>query len=496
MLRPNALSLIAVVAAGAAASVQAQTNLGTTRGLDRSPPFDDLRIVGGEVVSSAKDWPWQVAVYFTSEGKLGFHCGGSLIADRWVLTAAHCVFNNNRVGRPEEFAIVEGTTQIDRVLEQNPTHGGQKLAIRRIIPHENYVADKSENDIALMELATRAQSTPVPYSAPQRAAAEAPGARAVVTGWGLLRGMKIVGGRPVDAHTEQVIPNENLSQYMDDKLRRVEVPVLATQSCRDAWASHSSKTIDARTICAGLATGGKDSCNGDSGGPLVVRDEKNFYFQAGIVSWGPTDCGVPGLTGVYTRVSAFDAWLREKTAIRQDEPSPEIPSVINELGAIGNAAGLDVSLVRGQRLKIDETVQYRATARQAGYLLLLDVSPDGAITQIYPNSASLRSETGNLVNANRLDPRRPLVVPSRSNPYEGFEFKVEGPPGEGRLVAILSKEPMKGLKVPEAPRSFDSRTDALGYVAGLRLALDRGLDVEAKADPAISVVIKPYTIVR
>jgi hypothetical protein len=303
-------------------------------------------------------------------------------------------------------------------------------------------------------------------------------------------------GRPVDVHTGQLISQADLSQYRDDKLRQVEVPIIATQSCHDAYAQHNStRTIDARNLCAGVPEGGKDSCNGDSGGPMVVRDEKNFFIQAGIVSWGPTDCGTPGLTGVYTRVSAFDAWLREKTAIRQDQPSPEISSALDQIAAIGNVAKLDVSPDPDQPLQIGKEVRYRATAQQGGYLLLVDVSPDGTITQIYPNEISLKSPIGNLVNVNRIEPRRALVVPS--NPYERFKFEVEGPPGEGRLVGILSKEPMKWLKIPEAPRSFGARSDALGYVAGLNRLLDRGLEVEAgKANPAISVVIKPYTVVR
>src|SRR5262249_10703163 len=111
--------------------------------------------------------------------------------------------------------------------------------------------------------------------------------------------------------------------------------------------------------------------------------------------------------------------------------------------------------------------------------------------------SSLRSPTGNLVNANRIEAGRPIAVPSPGNPYEGFEFEVDGPPGEGRLVGILSKQPMKWLKIPGSPRTFSERADALGYIAGLNRLLERGLEVEAKQpDSGISVVIKSYKVVR
>jgi secreted trypsin-like serine protease len=466
---------------------------------DRTPPFnEDLRIVGGEVVSDARAWPWQIAIYANVSGRLQFVCGGSIIADHWVLTAAHCI-----LGKPEQtgnFAVVEGELLIDLALNGQPTHGGRKLAVKRIIVHEGYNANRSENDIALIELATPAQSTPVPYARSANAAAvetPSPDRPAVVTGWGLQRGMKWDDqGNAVDIHTGQKIPNDQLDQYRDNKLRQVEVPLVDTQACRAAYEK-VQRAIDPRNICAGgLPEGGKDSCNGDSGGPLVGRDEKNFFVQIGIVSWGTSDCGSPGVPGVYTRVSAFERWLADKTGIRQDEPSQETQQVVDGLAGMGNRAGLSVTIAQGTRLRIGQKTQFRVTTRQPGYLLLFDVTPDGAVTQIFPNERSLRTATGRLVNANRVDVGRTLLVPNPGNPYEGFELDVDGPVGEGRVVGVLTLQPMKWLNSPQMPRSFESRNDALGYLATLGRLLDRGVVVEGKDNPSVSVAITPYSVVQ
>src|SRR5215510_15888462 len=80
---------------------------GKNSSLDRSAPFEEnYRIVGGEQVVDPKAWPWQVALFQkTASGSYRFFCGGSLIAQRWVLTAAHCLVGNARL--PENLAVVE-----------------------------------------------------------------------------------------------------------------------------------------------------------------------------------------------------------------------------------------------------------------------------------------------------------------------------------------------------------------------------------------------------
>ena len=275
------------------------------------------RIVGGEV-ASAGSWPWQVALvepHDRSSGRgAGFRqfCGGSVIAPRWVLTAAHCVDGV----RPEELQVLVDTTDLDR--------GGRLLDVRAIHVHEDYFAATEGNDIALLRLAREARVTEVELPTAQRTGTVAtPGTSATAIGWGLLRPLRCKSGTKPGAH--RCYPQGGgrghfvdgltgepvkLSDARTSKLMEVELPLVGEETCRTAYP-HAA--IDERTVCAGLERGGKDSCQGDSGGPLVVRDG-DTWFQAGVVSWGQ-GCAKPGKYGVYTSVGAFEHWIRAKTGL-------------------------------------------------------------------------------------------------------------------------------------------------------------------------------------
>jgi secreted trypsin-like serine protease len=314
----------------AAAALPPSTAFGQGLALDDSQPgvllpdpYDDspslrgdAKIVGGE--AARRDaWPWQVAVYrlamknglpIKNGSRQEFlFCGGSLINARWVLTAAHC-FDAERSGRYDgatagELMVVEATNVLTPSQYGGGKGTGKKLRVARILVHEQWNSRSMENDIALLELAAPAVSKPIAVSFAQvRGTAEskgtlldrleAEGIVATVTGWGRL------------AFDDPNAP-ANLMQ--------VEVPVVALETCKQAYGNRGG-VIDHRTLCAGEKTGGKDACAGDSGGPLVARAADGGHAQVGIVSWG-RGCGLANFFGVYTRVSAFDEWVRAKTGL-------------------------------------------------------------------------------------------------------------------------------------------------------------------------------------
>jgi hypothetical protein len=157
-----------------------------------------------------------------------------------------------------------------------------------------------------------------------------------------------------------------------------------------------------------------------------------------------------------------------------------------------NPAGLTVEFVQGDRLKLGDSVQFKVSTQKGGYLLLIDLTPDGKMTQIFPNTRSLAARTS--TRQNLVEPGPPLLVPDRRDPYAGFEFKVEPPTGRGLLVALLTDEPLKSIPTPDMPLTME-RTAAIDYIAQLAEELNRDLIVTNPARPrGWSVATKPYRI--
>jgi secreted trypsin-like serine protease len=445
------------------------------------------RVIGGEVAADGA-WPWQIALYARkSDGNYQNLCGGSIFNKDWVMTAAHCVVSvdpgskQKVVTEASALRIVESTSQIDRVL--SPKSRGKVIAIERVIAHEDYDPARTQNDIALLKLASSASSTPIPPAFPEGSTVEIPGKIATITGWGAVR--------PYDPKTySDPITGVKLRpfdpKYFLPRLQQAELPII---DCKRApWQN----IIDHRNLCTLVEEGKKSSCQGDSGGPLVVRKEDGGFVLVGVTSFGGNPCNSG--PSVFSRVSAFQGWIEAKSGLKFSDlvgksvpkpnpppqlprPSPKPPGTADEHN---NSAGLAVSFVEGDTLKVGQSAQFRVTTRKPGYLVLLDVTPDRKVTQIFPNARSLSTPTGGRARSNFVDPAKPLLIPDRRNPYEGFEFKTEEPVGEGKLVAILSKKPLKSVSVSELPKSLTG-AEAMDFLANLTGELRQDLELQADA---------------
>lgn len=248
------------------------------------------RIVGGqEAIPGA--WPWQVAL-IQAGGDLYFHqyCGGSLIDEEWVLTAAHCADG----ALPSQIEIAVGVHDLSQ-----PEPGFQRRAVSQIVIHPNYNFSTFDSDIALLKLATPVAlgqpsgGLPVGLISPVAASSGAlVGVMATTTGWGNRAGQPLPGGNDYPT-----------------TLHQVDVPIMSDSDCQFAYGN----TVTANMLCAGYLAGGKDSCQGDSGGPLVFFDPSSQRWQqAGVVSWG-FGCAAPNSPGVYTRLSQFSDWISAVT---------------------------------------------------------------------------------------------------------------------------------------------------------------------------------------
>jgi secreted trypsin-like serine protease len=262
---------------------------------------DTEMIVGGKEAKDG-DYPWQVRIYSSGDDQVGF-CGGSIIGDRWILTAAHCLLNT------EEVAVGYGS--VDRTKTT-------KIPSEKIIVHPGYIAGEKA-DVALIKLAK-----PIPNAAAigytdaaQEKALMPAGAKVTVTGWGAIwdfpafqNAVQVMAGRSALSE-RKLLTDEELQAPR--KLHQVEVDVIDQTECKSVYESLQvpAFSIGDTEICATAPEGGKDSCFGDSGGPLVVKaDNTRGYAQVGIVSWGP-QCGNPLYPGVYTRVSSFSDWIKQ-----------------------------------------------------------------------------------------------------------------------------------------------------------------------------------------
>ncbi|XP_037792745.1 transmembrane protease serine 9-like [Penaeus monodon] len=242
------------------------------------------RIVGGTEVSPAHKYPWQVGL--GKDGYYGYSCGGSIINNRYVLTAAHCFFDQYGSRLSDEGLVVGVGDHVMTSSDDDVAGVTKFIPVAKVILHENYKPSAYDYDIALLQLGQTldlaSQKQVRAVCLPDDDSKTYAGMNAVASGWGALK--------------------ENGSQ--PDALREVTLPIL-DPSC---WG----QSVTERMLCAGYKEGGKDTCQGDSGGSLCVEESSKFV-QVGVVSFGD-GCAKAESPGVYARVSKFLAWIKEKTA--------------------------------------------------------------------------------------------------------------------------------------------------------------------------------------
>ncbi|XP_069947479.1 uncharacterized protein [Cherax quadricarinatus] len=233
-------------------------------------PAWSMRIIGGRTAQPG-EWPWQVVILNRYHEAF---CGGTLVASRWVLTAAHCVRRKLYVRLGEhDLAIREGP-EIE-----------YKVARTEI--HPQYDSTTVDNDVALLQLPEAVASGPyiAPACLPDQGAGLPVGDTCTIIGWGKERNTHIFG---------------------TDVLHEAEVvPIIASDVCESVYEDYY---ITSNMFCAGYRKGRIDSCAGDSGGPLLCHRYGKWYIY-GITSFGE-GCGKRGKFGIYARVSNYRLWVQ------------------------------------------------------------------------------------------------------------------------------------------------------------------------------------------
>ncbi|XP_068117761.1 prothrombin [Hyperolius riggenbachi] len=254
--------------------------------------YIDGRIVAGEEADRGSA-PWQVMLFKRQPQEL--LCGASLISDRWILTAAHCIFYPPW---DKNFTVDDLLVRIGKHYRTKYEKPDERiLQLQKIIVHPKYNwKENLDRDIALMQLRRPLTFTNYihPVCLPTKEIVQKflqSGFKGRVTGWGNLQETWTSGGPP-----------------LPQVLQQVNLPVVDQQTCK---ASTKIKVTD-NMFCAGYKPEeGKsgDACEGDSGGPFVMKDPiSERWYQMGIVSWGE-GCDRNGKYGFYAHVHRLRKWM-------------------------------------------------------------------------------------------------------------------------------------------------------------------------------------------
>ncbi|MHB9858090.1 S1 family peptidase [Streptomyces sp. YIM S03343] len=243
------------------AAVLAATAAATATALLSAPTAEAAPepIVGGTTTTTTA-YPFMMQITDSSGSQF---CGGTLVAAKKVVTAAHCMVGETT----SSVRVVGGRTYL------NGTNGTVSR-VSKIWINPNYTDATNGDDVAVLTLSTSMSYTPASYVSASDTGVYAAGTTARVLGWGTT--------------------SENGSS--SNQLRTATVPIVSDSSCS---SSYGSDFVASDMVCAGYSSGGVDTCQGDSGGPLLIGG-----VLAGITSWGE-GCAEAGYPGVYTRLTTF-----------------------------------------------------------------------------------------------------------------------------------------------------------------------------------------------
>merc|ERR1711988_855237 len=253
-------------------------DLQATCGIE-GPPSKD-RIVGG-FEAQENQWPWQVALFIDD----AWFCGGSIISENYVLTAAHCADGASY------FDIMAGAHNVRESSEPNrvevTSYNGWTWAL--------WNSNDLSGDLALIGL-----PSPMPMNdyistscLPATGETPAVGSLVTVTGW----------GKPSDS-----------AGGISPVLREVrDIPVMTNADCNAVYG-----IVGDGVVCIDTA-GGRGSCNGDSGGPLVQKvggkAAGDQWTQVGIVSFGASAGCEVGMPAGFTRTEYYLDWIKSETGM-------------------------------------------------------------------------------------------------------------------------------------------------------------------------------------
>ena len=221
-------------------------------------------IVGGTAVPDS-EYPFVAFVTLYRNGKPDASCGGSLIDQNSVLTAAHCLLNTTGA------VVVIGRTDLKN------KNRGQEIGASRPFIHPRYNGEGYDAGVLKLSRAVKG-IRPIKLATAKQNILETPGRKLTVAGWGLT----------------------GFKSTQPNRLRKARVPVVSDRRAERSYDAvlGPSGYVPPLMIAAGNSK--VNGCVGDSGGPLFDSGSRT---QFGIVSGGYYKCGTARYPGVYTEVN-------------------------------------------------------------------------------------------------------------------------------------------------------------------------------------------------
>nr|XP_031825821.1 trypsin-2-like [Nomia melanderi] len=232
------------------------------------------RIVNG-TKAALRQFPYQVSLRRSYNSR--HFCGGSLIDEYYVLTAAHCVFLNGEPILPWTVMVVAGEIQLN---QQTPA--GQRRGVEEIYVHPRFNQSTLQNDVALLYLKVPFKLTPNITPVIMTTEPPVPNSICQVSGWGY------------PSYDYPIVSND---------LMYVDLPIVEPSVCKKLLVNVTD--LLPGMFCAGYMEGQRDACRGDSGGGMICNG-----VLTGVVSGGE-GCALPALPGVYSSVFFFEEWILE-----------------------------------------------------------------------------------------------------------------------------------------------------------------------------------------
>ncbi|XP_063828705.1 collagenase-like [Ostrinia nubilalis] len=235
------------------------------------------RIINGQP-SQLGFLPYQAGLVVSIVGVVGVSlCGGALVSNNRVLTAAHCWFDGTN--QASMFTVVLGSVTV--------FSGGTKIETSSVVSHPEFSVNPARNDIAVIHLPQRVSTTsiiaPIALPSGTELYESFSGNSAIASGFGMT--------------------SRSGSLTLDQFLNYVTLPVISNTECLTTYPS----TLQTTHICTD-GEGPRGTCHGDSGGPLAVF-RNNRWILIGLSSFGPRESCEAGLPTVFTRVTSYMTFI-------------------------------------------------------------------------------------------------------------------------------------------------------------------------------------------